>query len=180
MRKIWHGTSAANLINICHCIVFVVQYNWNYRKDQDWHIGSCESLAGHDFQNLLTVLAQFLQKCTWNQLNFNPIEIIWRKMICSVCLTPGSMAMWHLHSRGLSTWVAKISGLSLFHDLSTFGVSQFTFFHSPVIPDSISEFMHVIFWCPLQGLQQKVQKAFGKKILLWINFVRLKKLWKFS
>ena len=35
---------------------------WNYRRD--WDIGSC------DFQDLLTILAKFLLKCTWKQLQF--------------------------------------------------------------------------------------------------------------
>ena len=60
-----YGTSVANLINICHCIM--VQKNWNYRRD--WDIGSCESLVIW-FQNLLTILAWFLQKCIWKQLQF--------------------------------------------------------------------------------------------------------------
>ena len=28
----------------------------------------------------------FFKKCTWNQLQFNPIKIIWRKMVCVQCV----------------------------------------------------------------------------------------------
>ena len=42
-------TSAAKLINICHCI----PYNRNPTPGRD--IGSCESLVNYDFQNLPTI-----------------------------------------------------------------------------------------------------------------------------
>ena len=61
-----YGTSAANLIKICYCIV--VPQNQNYRLG--WEIGSCESPVSYDFQNLLTIFVQFLQKYIWKQLQF--------------------------------------------------------------------------------------------------------------
>ena len=39
------------------------------RRDRD--IGSSKSLVRYDFQNLLTILAYFVQKCTWKQLQLN-------------------------------------------------------------------------------------------------------------
>ena len=47
--------------------------------DQVGRLGSYESLVNYDFQNLLTILAQFLQKYIKNSYNFNSIEITWRK-----------------------------------------------------------------------------------------------------
>ena len=70
-----YGTSVANLINICDCIV--VQKNRNYRRD--WDIGS------YNFQSffLLLLLKQFWHNFFKNALgssyNFNPIEITRRK-----------------------------------------------------------------------------------------------------
>ena len=49
----------ADLINICHFIV--VHLNRVYEGDQN--IGSCENLVRYNFQNLLTIVAEFLQKC---------------------------------------------------------------------------------------------------------------------
>ena len=40
----------------------------------------------------------FFKKCTRKQLQFNPIEITWRKMVRSVCVTAVSMATWRLHT----------------------------------------------------------------------------------
>ena len=39
----------------------------------DWDIGSCESLVRYDFQNLLTIVAQFLQNTLENSYIFYPI-----------------------------------------------------------------------------------------------------------
>ena len=40
----------------------------------------------------------FFKNALESGYNFNPIEIMWRKMIHSICLTPVSMATWHLHT----------------------------------------------------------------------------------
>ena len=60
-------------------------------------LGSCESLMRYNFQNLLTTVTQF-QKYTWKQLQFWSHEITWSKMVHSVCLTPVSLATWHLNT----------------------------------------------------------------------------------
>ena len=40
----------------------------------------------------------FFKNALESSYNFNPIEITWRKIKCSVCLTPVSMAVWGLHA----------------------------------------------------------------------------------
>ena len=39
----------------------------------------------------------FFKNAFKSNCNFNPIEIMWRKAVCSVCLIPVSMATWHMH-----------------------------------------------------------------------------------
>ena len=51
--------------------------------------------------------------------NFDPIEITWRKIVCSVCLKPVSMATWHLHTLWLFTVPA--------YNVETFDKSSFAF-----------------------------------------------------
>ena len=90
MRKIWHFSGKIWLI-------FVTVLWFNKTEIADGPGGSCESLVRFDFQNLLTILALFLKKRT-SSYNFCPIEITWRKLVRSVCLTPVSMATWLLHN----------------------------------------------------------------------------------
>ena len=53
-----------------------------------WQIWSFFTLSWHSFcKNALE-----------SSYNFNPIGITWRKIVCSVCLIPVSMAMWCLHT----------------------------------------------------------------------------------
>ena len=59
-----YGTSAENLINICHCVV--VLYNRNSKRARD-----SENRVSYGFQNILTVLAQFRPIYIQRQFHFS-------------------------------------------------------------------------------------------------------------
>ena len=85
-----YGTSAANLINICHLY-------WGSVKP-NFHTGPGDRFLWDMISKNYWQFWQFLQKYTWKQYSCIPIEVMWRKMVCSVRVKPMSVATWRLHT----------------------------------------------------------------------------------
>ena len=94
MVKIWHFSGKFDQ----HLSLYCGSVKPKFKTGLGYRFLWGESLVRFNFQNLLTILAQFLQYTFNSNSNFYPIEITWRKMTHSVCLKPVSMEMWRMHT----------------------------------------------------------------------------------
>ena len=59
-------------------------------------------------------LHSFFKNALESSCNFNPIEIMWRKLVCSMCLKSVPMATWRLHTLWRFTVPAYYHSISLY------------------------------------------------------------------